>query len=77
MTLFQYRESNGSLFAASMAQKQIGKRLSNKTLCRVNHEIGIVAERVKALFLRQPRSHGDGFNPHPCHVFASLDKKII
>ena len=35
-----------------------------------------VAERVKASFLRRPRSHDLGFNPHPGHVVASLDKAL-
>ena len=44
----------------------------------LNHwKLSSVAERVKASFLRRPRLHHDlGFNLHPGHVVASLDKTL-
>ena len=35
-----------------------------------------MAERVKASFLRQPWSYDHGFNPHPGHFVAFLNKTL-
>ena len=38
--------------------------------------IGSMAKRVKASFLQRPWSRDHGFNLHPGHVVASLDKTL-
>ena len=51
--------------------------LKSKNTAEVPYwSVGSVAKGVKTSFLRRPWLHEHGFNPHPGHIVASLDKTL-